>query len=336
MKFLAFLKGVLAVSVGVSIVASHTVYADNVHLRMHTYYGTEIDDISQRLRDSVSEASNGAIDIQFFRGGELVDSDQFVGAVSRGTIDIAHGVGSYWPDLVDIGNIESGLPGAWVSSEEAHDIFEHQGLGELVSEAYEEQGVRLIGRGYGSDYGLLTREPVTSLDELRSMRISATSSVAAVLDIPTVLLSAQEFHAALSTGMIDGVIYGGPIEYEQLGLHEVAGYYTDINLLSPGWVDNVLINPNTWESLSEEHQEILVDGIDQYLDKIHEWLEEGNQSVTDNGQAFEFSSLSEDDAGHLTEAAQVIWQEEAGKSDRNALAIEILVDNAIREGRLRE
>lgn len=339
MKLSTFVKSTITMSVATALVAGQSAYADNIRLRMHTFYGTEVDSISAALRDRVSEASDGSIRIQFFRGGELVNSDQFVDAVARGTIDIAHGVGSYWPGRVGIGTIEAGLPGAWLTADEARDVFENQGLDELIAEAYAEQGVKLIGRGYGSDYGLLTSEPVTSLDDLQSMRIRATSSIATVLerfDIPTVFLPGEELYVGLSTGVIDGAIYGGPVEYEQLKLNEVAKYYTDIQLLNPGWIETALINPNTWEKMTAEQQEILTAELNQYLEDVHNWLEEGNQRLIDEGELFEFATLSDDDANRLAEASLPIWQEEAAKSERNAQAIDILIQNATTQGRLSE
>nr|WP_298057215.1 TRAP transporter substrate-binding protein DctP [uncultured Halomonas sp.] len=339
MKLSTFVKSTLATSIATALVASQLAYADTIRLRMHTFYGTEVDEIAAGLSDRVSEASDGSLRIQFFRGGELVNSDQFVDAVARGTIDIAHGVGSYWPGRVGIGTIEAGLPGAWVTADEARDVFANQGLDELIADAYEEQGVKLIGRGYGSDYGLLTSKPVSSLEDLQSMRIRATSSIATVLekfDIPTVFLPGEELYVGLSTGVIDGAIYGGPVEYEQLKLNEVAKYYTDIQLLNPGWIETALINPATWEKMSDEQQTILTAEIDQYLEDIHSWLEEGNHRLIDEGELFVFATLPEADANRLAEASLPIWEEEAEKSERNAQAIDILINNAIEQGRLSE
>lgn len=339
MNLSAFVKSLLATSLTVSVLASQAAYADTVRLRMHTFYGTEVDQIASDLRDRIKEASDGSIRIQFFRGGELVDSDQFVEAVARGSIDIAHGVGSYWPGTVGIGTIEAGLPGAWVNVEEARDIFANQGLDEIIAEAYEEKGVKLIGRGFGSDYGLVTREPITSLEDLADMRIRATSSIATVLekfDIPTAFIPGEEIYIALSTGVIDGAVYGGPVEYEQLRINEVAGYYTDINLLNPGWTESVLINPDSWEKMSTEQQKIVQTEIDQYLLDVHNWLEEGNQRLIDEGTIFQFSTLPEDDSRGLAEASLPIWEAEAARSERNARAIEILIKNAKAKGRLSE
>src|SRR5690625_6195823 len=69
-------------------------------------------------------------------------------------------------------------------------------------------------------------------------------------DVPTVFLPAEELYVGLSTGVIDGVLYGGPLEYEQLKLNEVAKHYTTLNLLYPGWTENIIINQDT---RSEEH-----------------------------------------------------------------------------------
>ncbi|WP_299235588.1 TRAP transporter substrate-binding protein [uncultured Halomonas sp.] len=336
MKLMPPLRVAILTSVA-SLVLSSAVAADTTRIRFHTFYGTEMDEIADKMRDTVKEASNGELRIQYFRGGELVDSDQFVDAVGRGSIDVGYGVGSYWPGQVGIGNIEAGLPGAWTSVEEARQIFEERGLGALTEEAYAEKGVKLLGHGYGSNYDLLTKEPVTSLEDLQSMKIRATGQMARVLqafDIPTVFLPAEELYVGLSTGVIDGAIYGGPVEYEQLKLNEVAEHYTFMNLLNPGWTETIIVNESTWEELSDEHRSILEDAVKQYAADIHAWLEEGNQEIIQEGEMFEFATLPEEDSKRLTEAAQVVWQEEADKSERNARAIEILVENAKAQGRL--
>ena len=332
--------GRIATGFAAALMLSTAAQADTTRIRFHTFYGTEIDDIAKKLKNTVEEKSGGDLKIQYFRGGELVASDQFVDAIAKGSIDVAYGVGSYWPGMVDMGNIEAGLPGFWTSKDEAVGIFENDAFSKMLDEAYAEKGVKLIGRGYGSDYDLLTKEPVTSLDDLKSMKIRATGQVAKVLqafDIPTVYLPAQELYIGLSTGVIDGAIYGGPVEYEQLKLHEVANNYTFLNMLNPGWTDTIIANPAVWDALSEDHRAILQEAIDQYAADIHAWLEDGNNGIIEAGDGgiFKFATLPEADSARLTEAAQAVWQEEADKSERNAAAIQILVDNAKAQGRLK-
>ncbi|WP_432787074.1 hypothetical protein AAEX37_01158 [Oligella sp. MSHR50489EDL] len=332
MKLSRLLKAVLAAT-ALSLVAT-AASAENVRLRFHTFYGSEMDDAAKRMQDTLREKSDNKIRMQYFRGGELVSSDQFVEAVGRGTIDIAYGVGSYWPGQVDIGNIEAGLPGAWTSTEEARTVFEK--LDPIIAESYEERGVVLIGRGYGSDYELLTKQPVSSIDDLKRMKIRSTGQMARVLkefDVPTVFLPAEELYVGLSTGVIDGVLYGGPLEYEQLKLNEVAKNYTSLNLLNPGWIETIIINKKVWDKLSDEHKSLVKEAVNQYAEDIHNWLEDGNKKLKDEGKLFNFTTINEEDSRKLAKAAEKIWDEEAAKSERNAKAIEILLDNKKSQGR---
>lgn len=339
MKFSKFARsttaGVIAGAVSLAVLASAAT-AETVRLRFHTFYGTEIDPIADKFKDAVKEASDGSLRIQYFRGGELVASDQFADAVSKGTLDIVHGHGGYWSGQVDIGNIEAGLPGAWTSVEEAKSIFESEEVNTLLTEAYEEAGTVFLGKGYGHNYDLLTKEPVTSLEDLKTRKIRATSNVAKVLDyfgIPTVYLPAQELYISMSTGVIDGAIYGGPVEYEQLKLHETAKHYTYLNMLMPGWTETFLANPAKWEALSDEHKAILEEAIAQFAEDIHNWLAEGNENVAEG--TFEYATLPEGDSKELTVAAQTVWQEEAERSARNKAFIDALVANAKAQGRLK-
>ncbi len=337
MKFALTRRAALGALAGAVAFASAatTATADTVRLRFHTFYGTEIDAIADKFKDTVKEKSGGTLRIQYFRGGELVASDQFADAVAKGTIDIVHGHGGYWSGQVDIGNIEAGLPGAWTSVDEAKAIFNSDEVNALLTEAYAEAGTVYLGKGYGHNYDLLTKEPVTSLEDLKTRKIRATSNVAKVLDhfgIPTVYLPAQELYIGMSTGVIDGAIYGGPVEYEQLKLHETAKNYTFLNMLMPGWTETFLANPAAWEKLSDEHKAILTEAIAQFADDIHNWLAEGNAGVAEG--TFDYATLPGADSAQLTVAAQGVWADEAARSPRNAKLIEALVANAKAQGRL--
>ncbi|RKF12702.1 ABC transporter substrate-binding protein [Roseovarius spongiae] len=331
-------RAALAAMTGAALGLASAATADTTRLRMHTYYGTEIDDIAKKLRDTVKEKSNGELRIQYFRGGELVPTDQLLDAVKSGTVDIVHGTGGYWSGQVDIGNIDAGLPGFWTSVEEAKELFGKEEVQQILTDAYSDAGAHFIQKGYGHDYDLLTKEPVNSLEDLKTRKIRATSAVAKVLekfDIPTVFLPAQELYIGLSTGVIDGAIYGGPVEYEQLKLNETAKYYTYLNVLMPGWTDSYLANKDTWAELSDEHKKILEDALAVYAQDIYDWLDENNAAVAEKGDVFEFSELPAEDSKAMTRAAKdVVWSEEAARSDRAKRLIEIIEENAKAQGRL--
>ncbi len=309
--------------------------ASTVRLRMQTYWGTESDDIHKEFIDDIKTASDKTLRVKRFRGSELVPNADMLQAVGKGTIDMCQGYSGYWPGQLDIASIEAGLPGAWTDYDEAQYIMESKGLIDLIREAYAEKGVHYLGPIMGGPFDLLTTKPVKSLEDLKTMKIRATPSVAKVLekfDIPTVYLPGGELYLGLSTGTIDGVIYAGTNEYKAMKLYESAKYYTFLGMVNPGYTDDMLINKAKWDSLSDEHKRIIEMAYAKHARKMHTWMVSGSIDAGTTG-LFEFSTLPEADQAQLREAARVIWDEEAAKSPRNAAAIKILEEAAKATGR---
>ncbi|WP_261842202.1 TRAP transporter substrate-binding protein DctP [Aliamphritea ceti] len=328
--------GTCAALVCSTFIQSNAIAGDKVRLRFQTYFGTEMDSVNKAFVKNVKEWSGGSLRIQLFRAGELVSSDQMVDSVSKGTIDMAHGVGAYWSGQMDIGNLEAGLPGAWSTIDEAKDLFFNQGFSDLLSEAYAEKGVHYITTGFGGRYDLLTKDPVNTLDDLKKMKVRASPQAAKVLkelEIPSVYLPSQELYVGMSTGVINGVIYGGPFDYVSLKLNETAKYYTTLNMLTPGWTETYMMNQSKWDNLSDEHKDVLTRATKQMAEDAHQVFTGSDEEILKQ-DTFVVSALSDEDSTRITTAAQKVWNEEAGRSDRNAKAVAILRDNAKKQGRL--
>lgn len=319
-----------------TFIQSTALAEDKVRLRFQTYFGTELDSVSKQFVKNVKEWSGGSLRIQLFRGGELVSSERMVDAVSKGTIDMAHGVGAYWSGQMDIGSLEAGLPGAWTNLAEAQDIFFNQGFSDLLSEAYGERGVHYLTTGFGGRYDLLTKDPVNGLDDLKKMKVRASPGVAKVLkklEIPSVYLPSQELYVGMSTGVINGVIYGGPFDYVSLKLHETAKHFTTLNMLTPGWTETYMINQKRWNKLSDKHKEVLNRAVKQMAEDAHQAFV-GNDERILNSDTFNVGVLPQQDVSRITNAAQSVWDAEAARSERNAKAVQLLRDNAKQQGRL--
>ena len=106
--------------------------SDTVRLRMQTLYGTETDALYKAFASDLKAGSSNTLKITRFRGGELVPNDQMLDAVGKGTLDMCQGYGGYWAGQLDIAKIESGIPGAWTSFDEAMYVHESKGLGRQV------------------------------------------------------------------------------------------------------------------------------------------------------------------------------------------------------------
>ncbi len=296
-----------------------------VRLRMQSYWGEEADETFDVFTKNVKVASKKSLRIKRYTSGALVPDAEMISAVSKGTLDMCEGYGGYWPGKIDLAILESGIAGAWVSSTEANYIYQSV-LTEAAREAYAEHNIHYLAPVLGGAYDLLTKKPIKSLDDLKELKIRATPSVAKILqkfDIPTVFMPASELYVGLSTGAIDGIIFGGPIEYTGMKIFEVAKYYTRLNMINPGFADCVLINKDKWESLSDSQKMILQMGVDQHAANHHAWLMAANYQDKYT-KHYEFSSLPEADAAKLRSAATELWEEEAKKSARNKKVVDFL------------
>lgn len=96
---------------------------ETYNLKLQTLHPPSLMGYMKTFAQDVEAASNGRIKIQVFSGGELVATSNMLKAVGTGTVDFANGVGAYYSELT-IGNIETGMPQAWASPQEANMIFD--------------------------------------------------------------------------------------------------------------------------------------------------------------------------------------------------------------------
>jgi TRAP-type C4-dicarboxylate transport system substrate-binding protein len=242
--------------------------------------------------------------------------------------------GGYHAGLIDIANIECGLPMSWANTAEAALFHLTYGFQDLAREAYAEKGVYWITPVFEVPFLLISKKPVRTLADLKGMKIRATAPVAAVLnqfDIPTVYLPSQEFYTSMATGVIDGIIYGSWYAYAGLKLQEQAKYVTDMKILYP-MTSAIIVNKKVWEGLPADLRGTIGATAEAFY-RIHYFTTRAKDDVEARKQ-FETFILPPDDVAKLTNAALKEWDKEAQKSPRAKKAIELLKSLARDSGRL--
>lgn len=313
-----------------SCFASDKVY----RLKMQTFYPQSMAGAQKEFAEKVEKMSDGQIKIDFFTSGELVSSPNILKATKSGMIDIGVGSSSYFSEMLT-GNIETGLPMAWQNAYEARVLWEELGFKELLAKEYEKHGVHYLAPNYATPYKILTKKPVQNLEELRKLKIRAIGGSAKMLNslgVATVSLPLEDIYLALSTGQIDGVLFGGANEYKMMKFYEAAKFYISNPILDP-IIDSYFINKKTWESLPESLQEILTLAATDAGLKHYDPVWEAEYTMVDS--LFDkVTSLPADDAQKLTGAAIAVWDEEAERSPANAEAIKMIKELNRMVGRL--
>ena len=215
---------------------------------------------SKHFVDRVEKMSNGRLLIDDFSAGELMDPEEQHHAVIEGTVELSRDCGVYCSDVIDIGNIEFGLPRAWDGPMELWTIFIRMGMLELCQEAYAEQGMKYLAVSAEPPYAMISAVPIRNLKDLQGVKTRAYGLTAEWLDsvgAATTYIPSAEIYTAFATGTIDACVYGGASDYLGMSLGEVCSYYIhDPYMVNPN-TNSIIVNMDAWNSLPADLQEIL-------------------------------------------------------------------------------
>lgn len=304
-------------------------------LKLQSYYGTNMLNAEKEFAASIEKKSQGSIKIEVYSGGELVPSSQILNAVKTGTIDMGRGMGHHFTES-KIGSIESGLPMAWTSAEEAQKVYEEYGLGKVIAQEYEQLGIKYLGPIWAAPYHFLGKRPIKSIDDLRKMKIRAVGASAKMLSklgVNPVNVPVEDIYLSLTTGQIDGVLYGSAFEYKETKFYEGGRFFNNTPVLDP-IVDTLVINKKVWASFTPEQQLIVQEAADTLRWSYYNWITGQDKATLNELFKNTTTNFSDNDMKEMTNAAQSVWDQEATKSSRNKQAIEIIKKAAKDSGRL--
>ncbi len=178
----------------------------------------------------VEKESKGKYKFQNYMNGMLNNARHGFRAVSSGTCDLTHGYPVYNAASFQISLVDY-LPYIFPSNHVAVLVMEEL-YPKYFKEEYERQGGYMAFWINTSDYVLLTKKPVRSIDDLKGMKIRAgggisTEATAALGAVPVSVLPAETY-TSVQSGVVDGAILpaGTLTSYK---VHEVAKYCTRLN-----------------------------------------------------------------------------------------------------------
>ncbi len=299
-------------------------------LRMQVLFGPSMMPQYDPFVRYVEKASNGRIKIQMFAGGQLVPNDQMLDACAEGTLDLAGGAGGYWSELIPVAAIEGGLPYALRTCTDVNTFFYQRGFLELCRKAYAKQGVYYLGPQMVDFAYMMADQPVRTLDDLKKLKFRAVPNIGKMLGkagVSAVYMNAEEVYMAISTGTLDGVIYGGAVAADSMSFQEVAPYYMTPPI-SPA-IQDLIIGMKTWKSLPEDLQnvlEIATQAQNMYLQTINWDLEFQTRQEMIQKDGLKVVKMSDDLIDTLTGHAKVLWDDVAKKDETAAEGIRMLKD----------
>jgi len=201
----------------------------------------------------VNERGKGVIQIGEVLGPEAVGRGQWCNSVKNDVLDLAGIPPAYCSNLIP--GIEA-MDVATISPAEQRKNGAVATVGKLFQERA--QVHYLAQYGYGTKYHLLLRKPVSSFDDLKTLRLRTTPSYTSffeALGAQAVQTRRGEVFTAMERGVVDG--FANPLsEVKPMGWHQVSKY-----VLYPGFYNPiiiVIINGDKWAGLTAAQKDVLI------------------------------------------------------------------------------
>ena len=261
MKRRAFLKG--AAAGAAAGVAAPAVAAAPIRWKMVTGWPKNFPALgtgSERLARSITEMSDGRLEVKVYGAGELVPAFEVFDAVREGTAELGHDPPYYWIAKHAAMPFFCSVPGGLTAQEHAAWIYFGGGQA-LWDELYADFGVRgfLSGTG-GSNVGGWFQKEIRSVADFKGLRMRIPGLGGEVLNrlgAVTVNLPGAEILPALQTGAIDAAEWIAPYNDLAFGFHKVAKYYYAPGVHEPGPALSLTVNRQAFDSLPADLQRIV-------------------------------------------------------------------------------
>lgn len=291
-----------------------------------------------RLKDVLAERTDGRLELELYESGALFKPTETFNAVSRGILEMGTISPAYAQDKISLAGVASGLPLAFETPAEAAYFHMNMGFEDMLKEEAAEHGVYwATDKVYQTE--MVTTKPIESVEDLESLKIRSSGALEKFLDeagAATSYISGAELYSALDSGIVDAAHWGAAQGAYSMSLYEVAKHHVKPSLNVAG-TDVIIVSQKALDKLPEEMQATVKDALkEQFWVRTNEY--EHKEKVTlqkaIEEEGVEINQLPQDVLDHMMEAAQVVWDEEAERSDNAAEAVQMVKDYLKELGRL--
>lgn len=212
--------------------------------------------------DFVEQRSNGTLRIAPNWSGALLSSEHSMIELRHGLADIGLITPIYVKGGAHLIRMQSGFYSGITEIPEQISLYKC--LSDKSDQFDEEMaGLKILAIQGGSLPGIISASKrIESLDDIRGMRLRVPTELLEVLDqlgADPVNMPMGDVYSSLAKGVLDGVV--APMDtFSSLHFSEVAEYYYDL-VIPRGAYPARAMGEARWNSLSEEHKQVLEAGI---------------------------------------------------------------------------
>ena len=215
---------------------------------------------AQRFAKSLSELSDGRLNVTYYASGERVKPFDSFDEVASGNAQMYHAADYYWKGKHPGWAYFTAVPFGFVYSE-INAWINWGGGQELWDELSGEFGLKCLTCGNtGVQMGGWFRKEINSADDLKGLKMRIPGlggDVMAKLGASPVSLPGSQIYENLMSGAIDATEWVGPWNDSYMKFYEAAKYYYFPGMHEPASMLAVGMNKSGWDGLSKTDQALI-------------------------------------------------------------------------------
>lgn len=235
--------------------------------------------------------------------GSIVPTGETLQSVSDGVVPAMAIASAYAAGTIDVGYVFC-TPPVVQNIQDMRELNEVYGAGKVWEDLLQSKyNVHVVGEMYGpADVPIVSTVPIKGVSDLKGVTIrvgagSIADSLVA-LGAATDNAAATEVYTMLSTKAIDAAIMGSPSDDLASSYNEVTSYWIRYPYVNTTHCTTFIVNNDTWNEMTAEDQQVLIDAIEYSNKKIEEDGYATIQAAWDavEAQGIELIRWSEEDA----------------------------------------
>lgn len=231
------------------------------------------------IAEEVSKATDGAITIQVFAGGQLGNERDMYEGAQMGTIDMFTAsnavLTSFIPEMAILDQ-----PFLFETEEEAHNVIDGT-VGDLIAAKTEEQGIHTVGWMDVGFRNVFSTRPVASVEDFKNLKIRTMEN-----DIHIAAFNAL---GAIATPMASGDVFTGLQQgtidaAENAVSNLIANRYYEITK-NVTWTNHVFgfmgvfMSDKAWSRIPDDLRDAFLEGVKKGADRQRQYLVEANEEA---------------------------------------------------------
>jgi TRAP-type C4-dicarboxylate transport system substrate-binding protein len=260
-------------------------------------------DIIPIWMERIEEGTDGAVKLEWTAGPEAIPTPEQFDAVRNGIVDIGFNTSSFYGHLAPE-TLSLHMSTITPAEERENGYFDY------MNARYNEHNQVYLGRFLGPNpFYFWTNEKVETLDDFAGLKIRSNPTYHEILqslDASPIDVLPGEVYTSLDRNMVDG--FGFPLlgPYED-GWTEVTEYIIDEPFLNQN--GTILINKDTFESLSEDLQNKLIEITAEFENEMIKHFNQENEKTWKllEEEGIERIQLKEDDSARFQEVVNKVY-----------------------------